>query len=46
MRKQDFADLYSLEENFWWFVGMREITASLLDDFCPDKNLKILDAGC
>lgn len=46
MRKQDYTDLYSTEESFWWFVGMREITASLLDDFCPNKNLTILDAGC
>ena len=46
MQKEDFADLYALEENFWWFAGMREITASVLDGFCKAENLKILDAGC
>lgn len=47
MQKEDFADLYALEEKFWWFAGMREITASVLDDFCVGgDNFKILDAGC
>jgi ubiquinone/menaquinone biosynthesis C-methylase UbiE len=47
MRETDYKDLYALEEDFWWFVGMRDITASLLDPLCPPskKNL-ILDAGC
>ncbi len=26
MQEEDFAYLYALEESFWWFVGMREIT--------------------
>ncbi|CAN5413055.1 class I SAM-dependent methyltransferase [soil metagenome] len=46
MQKEDFSDLYALEEKFWWFAGMREIAASLLDDFCERGNLKVLDAGC
>ena len=46
MQKEDFADLYALEEKFWWFAGMREIAASVLDDFCESGNLKVLDAGC
>ncbi len=47
MQKEDFADLYALEEKFWWFAGMREISASVLDDFCDGgKNFKVLDAGC
>jgi SAM-dependent methyltransferase len=47
MRSEDFEFLYNLEENFWWFVGMRAITdviaASLLEAGAP---LRILDAGC
>ena len=46
MQKEDFSDLYALEEKFWWFAGMREIAASVLDDFCESGNLKVLDAGC
>lgn len=47
MRAQDFEDLYKLEEDFWWFVGMREITAAVLDPACPPgPRRRILDAGC
>ena len=47
MRQEDFAYLYALEEGFWWFAGMREITAALLDPVLsrPQDRL-ILDAGC
>lgn len=47
MRPKDFHDLYALEENLWWFAGMREITAALLDPLLPANNRRrILDAGC
>lgn len=47
MQAEDYAYLYELEENFWWFAGMREITASLLDSYClPAHTRTILDAGC
>jgi SAM-dependent methyltransferase len=44
---EDYAYLYALEEHFWWFVGMREITAILLDPVCPPaQDRLVLDAGC
>ncbi len=48
MQPTDFSYLYELENSLWWFAGMREITAALLDPFlCPiDINRSILDAGC
>ena len=47
MRAEDFADLYALEESLWWFVGMREVTAALLDAACPPGRARdVLDAGC
>ena len=47
MRAQDYADLYALEETHWWFVGMREVTAALLDPVCPPGRARdVLDAGC
>ena len=47
MQLGDFAHLYNLEEEFWWFVGMREITAAMLDPVClPVLDRQILDAGC
>ncbi|MGH9970498.1 MAG: class I SAM-dependent methyltransferase [Pyrinomonadaceae bacterium] len=47
MRKEDYESLYSLEETFWWFAGMREITSVLLDPLLlPSHKRMILDAGC
>ncbi|MGH9803357.1 MAG: class I SAM-dependent methyltransferase [Blastocatellia bacterium] len=46
MQDEDFEYLYALEERFWWFAGMREVTASLLDAFLPEADRTILDAGC
>ncbi len=47
MRTQDYAYLYELEENFWWFVGMREITRALLDPIVSTRSVsRVLDAGC
>ena len=30
----------------WWFAGMREISASVLDEFCRKDFENILDIGC
>jgi SAM-dependent methyltransferase len=46
MRTEDFRDLYEVEEKLWWFAGMREISAALLDDFCAKNPQAVLDAGC
>src|SRR5215510_14803022 len=46
MQTEDYEYLYRLEENFWWFAGMREITAALLDPILPPGARVILDAGC
>ncbi|MBA3766881.1 MAG: class I SAM-dependent methyltransferase [Acidobacteria bacterium] len=47
MRAEDYSYLYTLEESFWWFDGMRAVTAALLDPVCPSgKRRTILDAGC
>ena len=46
MRTADFEYLYNLEENYWWFVAMREITDTVTASELRKKNLRILDAGC
>ncbi|MBA2340413.1 MAG: class I SAM-dependent methyltransferase, partial [Pyrinomonadaceae bacterium] len=47
MQTEDYAYLYALEEDFWWFAGMREVTAVLLDPVCPPGDDRfVLDAGC
>lgn len=46
MQTEDYEYLYKLEEEFWWFAGMRALTASLLDPLLPPSDRLILDAGC
>lgn len=47
MRTQDYNILYKIEESYWWFVGMRRITRSILDAYYKDTDqLNLLDAGC
>ncbi|MBO0859519.1 MAG: methyltransferase domain-containing protein [Chloracidobacterium sp.] len=46
MQSEDYENLYRLEEDFWWFAGMREITATMFAPFLPPGDRVILDAGC
>jgi SAM-dependent methyltransferase len=46
MRAEDFDLLYSLEETYWWFVAMRQITDAIAAGALQKPNLRILDAGC
>jgi SAM-dependent methyltransferase len=46
MRAEDFEYLYDIEENFWWFVAMRDITDAIVRPDIEGKSLAILDAGC
>ncbi|MBI4455649.1 MAG: class I SAM-dependent methyltransferase [Acidobacteria bacterium] len=43
MRDQDLEYTYRLEEDFWWFRGMREIAWGWI---CDSRPRAILDAGC
>jgi SAM-dependent methyltransferase len=46
MNREEYKFLYELEEHLWWFVGMRKITAAMLDPVVESRPLRILDAGC
>jgi len=46
MRAEDFAGLYQLEEKYWWFAAMRQITDTIAARELQQPNLRILDAGC
>lgn len=48
MEKEEYGRLFELEEHLWWFVGMRDISLTLLNRFLPQPGgpLAILDAGC
>jgi SAM-dependent methyltransferase len=46
MRAEDFEFLYKLEEKFWWFAAMRQITDTIVAADLQRSPLNILDAGC
>ena len=47
MEKEQYEILYGLEESHWWYLGMRRVVCSLLQQYLDrSRPLRILDAGC
>jgi len=47
MEPEAFHEMAALEGHHWWYVGMREITARVLEPLLDGRrDLRILDAGC
>ena len=50
MEREQYELMFAQEEGHWWYVGMRRISATLLDRFGPRTEqagpLQVLDAGC
>jgi ubiquinone/menaquinone biosynthesis C-methylase UbiE len=47
MEKIEYQTMAAVEEQHWWYGGMRAIAAALIDTVFADRhNLTILDAGC
>lgn len=52
MERKQYDLMYAQEERHWWYVGMRRISAALLQQYpprpagYPGRVLDILDAGC
>ena len=46
MHAQDFELLNQLEEKYWWFPAMRQITDTIAARELEQPNLRLLDAGC
>lgn len=47
MDPDEYELMYRAEQSHWWYVGMSEITRSVLDNCCGrGRKLRILDAGC
>lgn len=42
-----YRQTFDLEDDYWWFVGLRSLLLSYIDDRVRDiSSLRILDAGC
>jgi SAM-dependent methyltransferase len=47
MEREEYARLYALEDDYWWFVGKRRIAETLFDHYvAPVGVLQVLDVGC
>jgi len=48
MERDEYRRLFDLEDELWWFLGMRRVSSVLLDRYLPPRKSdhSILDAGC
>jgi SAM-dependent methyltransferase len=48
MRPDEYAAMYAVEDDHWWYVGMRQIADALLKRRLNGgyRQLDVLDAGC
>lgn len=47
MEKREYQVMFEIEDDYWWYVGLRDLVASLLQKYGPaGKGIRILDAGC
>lgn len=50
MRPEQYERYYKLEDNYWWFIGMRDILLrslkNIFKNYKDEKNIRILDIGC
>jgi SAM-dependent methyltransferase len=46
MNEPEYRAMYQLEADHWWYVGMRAVTAALVDPLPLPPAPRVLDAGC
>jgi SAM-dependent methyltransferase len=46
MWKQEYANMFQLEDEYWWYRGLHELIERYVRDESKDRRLSILDAGC
>ena len=46
MNEHEYRAMYHLEEDHWWYAGMRAISAALLETTTLPGAPRVLDAGC
>ncbi len=47
MEREEYARMYALEDDYWWFVGKRRIAEALIGrSDAANGNLQVLDVGC
>jgi SAM-dependent methyltransferase len=47
MENNEYETMYNIEENYWWYVGLRKLVFSSIKRLIQGrKNQDLLDAGC
>jgi ubiquinone/menaquinone biosynthesis C-methylase UbiE len=47
MELEEYKIMYDLEENYWWYIGLRNLLLKLLKEIKKEENIcRVLDAGC
>jgi SAM-dependent methyltransferase len=46
MTPEELHNIFRTEQQFWWYVGMRDITRAILSPVMPQGLRRGLDAGC
>jgi ubiquinone/menaquinone biosynthesis C-methylase UbiE len=47
MEREEYARMYALEDDYWWFVGKRRIAETLIHQYVlPAEDVRVLDLGC
>lgn len=46
MKKNAYAEMFAVEDQHWWYVGLHHLILLLVNIYFPTKKLYILDVGC
>jgi SAM-dependent methyltransferase len=47
MQQPEYETMYHREEDYWWYVGLRDLVLAIIGQFSRERGgLTILDAGC
>ncbi len=46
MRPREYRVMFEIEEDYWWYRGLRALLQELLARYAPNQHTHILDAGC
>ncbi len=46
MEKNAYFEMYTVEDDHWWYIGLHNLVVLLINRLYPQQKLRILDAGC
>jgi ubiquinone/menaquinone biosynthesis C-methylase UbiE len=47
MKKKEYSVMFNVEDDHWWYVGLRMLVLSFMNSRCSGReNMTVLDAGC